>query len=120
MLTGEVICMLCIKIKYKLNVIIRPLICPSAYLFMACMINSFELLLVFRFATLLHQCLGAIKKGSKKASANEIALASHAIGKFFIKLIMFHIFIFYLFFVWLFHLFFWKFFFSPKFLLFLL
>ncbi|KAK4274630.1 hypothetical protein QN277_017824 [Acacia crassicarpa] len=33
-----------------------------------------------KFATLLHQCLGAIKKGSKKASANEIALASHAIG----------------------------------------
>ncbi|XP_054817313.1 uncharacterized protein LOC129317028 [Prosopis cineraria] len=33
-----------------------------------------------KFATLLHQCLGAIKKGSKKASANEIALASQAIG----------------------------------------
>ncbi|XP_028796072.1 interferon-related developmental regulator 1 [Neltuma alba] len=33
-----------------------------------------------KFATLLHQCLGALKKGSKKASANEIALAAHAIG----------------------------------------
>lgn len=64
---------------------------------MACMIYSFKLLLVFRFATLLHQCLGAIKKGSKKASAKEIALASHAIGRFFIKLVVFHIFIFYLF-----------------------
>ncbi|WVZ21174.1 hypothetical protein V8G54_008496 [Vigna mungo] len=33
-----------------------------------------------RFATLLHQCLSSIKKGSKKTSAKEIALASHAIG----------------------------------------
>ncbi|XP_027354113.1 interferon-related developmental regulator 1-like isoform X2 [Abrus precatorius] len=33
-----------------------------------------------KFATLLHQCLASIKKGSKKASAKEIALASHAIG----------------------------------------
>ncbi|KAI4337053.1 hypothetical protein L6164_015510 [Bauhinia variegata] len=33
-----------------------------------------------KFATLLHQCLSSIKKGTKKASAKEIALASHAIG----------------------------------------
>ncbi|QCE16463.1 interferon-related developmental regulator 1-like [Vigna unguiculata] len=33
-----------------------------------------------KFATLLHQCLSSIKKGSKKTSAKEIALASHAIG----------------------------------------
>ncbi|CAJ1972824.1 unnamed protein product [Sphenostylis stenocarpa] len=33
-----------------------------------------------KFATLLHQCLASIKKGSKKASAKEIALASQAIG----------------------------------------
>ncbi|XP_019436959.1 PREDICTED: interferon-related developmental regulator 1-like [Lupinus angustifolius] len=33
-----------------------------------------------KFATLLHQCLASIKKGSKKATAKEIALASHAIG----------------------------------------
>ncbi|KAG2400500.1 uncharacterized protein HKW66_Vig0096460 [Vigna angularis] len=33
-----------------------------------------------RFATLLHQCLSSIKKGSKKTSAKEITLASHAIG----------------------------------------
>ncbi|RZB68174.1 Interferon-related developmental regulator 1 isoform A [Glycine soja] len=33
-----------------------------------------------KFATLLHQCLALIKKGSKKASAKEIALTSHAIG----------------------------------------
>ncbi|CAI8599333.1 unnamed protein product [Vicia faba] len=33
-----------------------------------------------KFATLLHQCLASIKKGSKKASAKEITLASHAIG----------------------------------------
>ncbi|KAK7311378.1 hypothetical protein RJT34_09487 [Clitoria ternatea] len=33
-----------------------------------------------KFATLLHQCLASIKKGAKKASAKEIALASHAIG----------------------------------------
>ncbi|TKY74977.1 Interferon-related developmental regulator 1 [Spatholobus suberectus] len=33
-----------------------------------------------KFATLLHLCLASIKKGSKKASAKEIALASHAIG----------------------------------------
>ncbi|ESW32906.1 hypothetical protein PHAVU_001G027600 [Phaseolus vulgaris] len=33
-----------------------------------------------KFATLLHSCLASIKKGSKKASAEEIALASHAIG----------------------------------------
>ncbi|KAL1353636.1 interferon-related developmental regulator 1 [Arachis ipaensis] len=33
-----------------------------------------------KFATLLHSCLASIKKGSKKASAKEIALASHAIG----------------------------------------
>ncbi|ESW08749.1 hypothetical protein PHAVU_009G071500 [Phaseolus vulgaris] len=33
-----------------------------------------------KFATLLHQCLASIKKGTKKASAKEIALASHAIG----------------------------------------
>ncbi|KAK7321642.1 hypothetical protein VNO77_32476 [Canavalia gladiata] len=33
-----------------------------------------------KFATLLHQCLASIKKGSKKASAKEIALACHAIG----------------------------------------
>ncbi|KAF7817438.1 interferon-related developmental regulator 1-like [Senna tora] len=33
-----------------------------------------------KFATLLHQCLSSIKKGSKKASTKEIALASHAIG----------------------------------------
>ncbi|KAF7830545.1 interferon-related developmental regulator 1-like [Senna tora] len=33
-----------------------------------------------KFATLLHQCLCSIRKGSKKASAKEIALASHAIG----------------------------------------
>lgn len=72
---------------------------------MACMIYSFKLLLVFRFATLLHQCLGAIKKGSKKASAKEIALASHAIGRFFIKLVVFHIFIFFsFFFAWPFYL----------------
>ncbi|BAT77913.1 hypothetical protein VIGAN_02052500 [Vigna angularis var. angularis] len=33
-----------------------------------------------KFATLLHQCLSSIKKGSKKTSAKEITLASHAIG----------------------------------------
>ncbi|QCD99031.1 Armadillo-type fold [Vigna unguiculata] len=33
-----------------------------------------------KFATLLHLCLASIKKGSKKASAKEIALASHVIG----------------------------------------
>ncbi|KAK4277407.1 hypothetical protein QN277_015410 [Acacia crassicarpa] len=33
-----------------------------------------------KFATLLHQCVGSIRKGSKKASAKEIALASHVIG----------------------------------------
>ncbi|KAK7410089.1 hypothetical protein VNO78_00601 [Psophocarpus tetragonolobus] len=33
-----------------------------------------------KFATLLHQCLASIKKGTKKASAKEIALSSHAIG----------------------------------------
>lgn len=33
-----------------------------------------------KFATLLHSCLASIKKGSKKASAKEITLASHAIG----------------------------------------
>nr|ADD09560.1 unknown [Trifolium repens] len=33
-----------------------------------------------KFATMLHQCLASIKKGSKKASAKEITLASHAIG----------------------------------------
>ncbi|XP_061358012.1 uncharacterized protein LOC133302272 isoform X2 [Gastrolobium bilobum] len=33
-----------------------------------------------KFATLLHQCLASIKKGSKKASTTEIALASHTIG----------------------------------------
>ncbi|WVY89782.1 hypothetical protein V8G54_035296 [Vigna mungo] len=33
-----------------------------------------------RFATLLHLCLASIKKGAKKASAKEIALASHVIG----------------------------------------
>lgn len=33
-----------------------------------------------KFATLLHQCLSSLKKGYKKASAKEIALASHAIG----------------------------------------
>lgn len=39
------------------------------------------MLSLIRFATLLHQCLSSIKKGSKKTSAKEIALASHAIGK---------------------------------------
>ncbi|CAJ2643900.1 interferon-related developmental regulator 1 [Trifolium pratense] len=33
-----------------------------------------------KFATMLHQCLASIKKGSKKASAKEITLACHAIG----------------------------------------
>ncbi|XP_027330007.1 interferon-related developmental regulator 1-like isoform X3 [Abrus precatorius] len=33
-----------------------------------------------KFATLLHQCLASIKRGSKKASAKEIALACHAIA----------------------------------------
>ncbi|KAL1344996.1 hypothetical protein HN51_018789 [Arachis hypogaea] len=33
-----------------------------------------------KFATLLHHCLASLKKGSKKASAKEISLASHAIG----------------------------------------
>ncbi|OIW14910.1 hypothetical protein TanjilG_30629 [Lupinus angustifolius] len=33
-----------------------------------------------KFATLLHQCLASIKKGPKKASSKEIALAAHAIG----------------------------------------
>ncbi|OIV96363.1 hypothetical protein TanjilG_09790 [Lupinus angustifolius] len=33
-----------------------------------------------KFATLLHQCLASVKKGSKKASSKEIALAAHAIG----------------------------------------
>ncbi|MED6132255.1 hypothetical protein PIB30_017328 [Stylosanthes scabra] len=33
-----------------------------------------------KFATLLHQCLASLKKGSKKASAKEISLASHAVG----------------------------------------
>lgn len=44
-----------------------------------------------RFATLLHHCLGSIRKGSKKASAKEIALASHAIGKILINMLVFHI-----------------------------
>ncbi|XP_057424175.1 uncharacterized protein LOC130717820 isoform X2 [Lotus japonicus] len=33
-----------------------------------------------KFATLLHQCLASIKRGSKQASAKEVALASHVIG----------------------------------------
>ncbi|MED6217618.1 hypothetical protein PIB30_019385 [Stylosanthes scabra] len=33
-----------------------------------------------KFATLLHHCLASLKKGSKKASAKEISLASHAVG----------------------------------------
>lgn len=44
-----------------------------------------------RFATLLHQCVGSIRKGSKKASAKEIALASHVIGKILINVLGFHI-----------------------------
>lgn len=52
-------------------------------------LNKYHNLKVFsfyRFATLLHRCLASIKKGSKKASAKEIALASHAIGKIWIDL----------------------------------
>lgn len=52
--------------------------------------------LFIRFATLLHQCLGAIKKGSKKASTKEVALASHAIGNYFVNFFVRHIFFFYL------------------------
>ena len=39
----------------------------------------FQILIVMllsRFATLLHQCIGSIKRGSAK----EVALAAHAIG----------------------------------------
>ena len=52
--------------------------------------NHVVLLFIFiRFATLLHSCLASIKKGSKKASAKEITLASHAIGKILTKLRLF-------------------------------
>lgn len=44
-------------------------------------VSNFDVLSSIRFATLLHSCLASIKKGSKKASAEEIVLASHAIGK---------------------------------------
>ena len=50
--------------------------------------RNLEVLSFIRFATLLHQCLASIKKGSKKASAKEIALASHAIGKILINFCM--------------------------------
>ena len=54
--------------------------------------NHAVLLFIFiRFATLLHSCLASIKKGSKKASAKEITLASHAIGKILTKLRLFSI-----------------------------
>ncbi|GAU31182.1 hypothetical protein TSUD_316070 [Trifolium subterraneum] len=43
-------------------------------------IDAFKSNMQHQFATMLHQCLASIKKGSKKASAKEITLASHAIG----------------------------------------
>lgn len=52
---------------------------------------NLETLSFIRFATLLHQCLASIKKGSKKASAKEIALASHAIGMILSNLHLFYI-----------------------------